>query len=523
MADRFNISDVMISYSRQDKKFVQSLSDAIRKTGRETWVDWDDIPPTVDWWEEVKAGIEAAHVFVFIISPASVNSEICYKEIEHAVLNNKRIVPVMYKDIVEQADKDKMHRVLTSHNWVNLRKGDDRKQAFRTLLRALEADFEYVHQHTRLLVRANEWQDASLRGSLLLRGDDLRGAELWLQNAYSKDPAPTELQVEYIDASRKRALRFLQFSIVGMLTVILALGLLSIFAVNKQLEAEGLVKTVFAVDENLEFALTELAQAVNQAEHVRMTEQSVRNRVVEAETQQQLAIQDLETAQVNQQNAQSDLESLQESVGNAETQAAVVQELTSIAPTLDSAFTDVASAGQEVQDIQATADAAGTMSANEQATANALVAEALLRLDLVLTEQSQANLGILTAQAIQSTVETQISVLILQVNNANTQQAQAALSASLAQQNANTANAQAVLAQQQGSTQAAIAAQEAANAQAQAANAQVQANAAATQAALASFAQQNANAANTQAAGLQTQVISAYGTIGALIQTLAAP
>ncbi|MEO1643844.1 MAG: TIR domain-containing protein [Chloroflexota bacterium] len=55
MADRFNMSDVMISYSRRDKPFVQALEKAIAKTGRATWVDWDDIPPTVNWWNENKA------------------------------------------------------------------------------------------------------------------------------------------------------------------------------------------------------------------------------------------------------------------------------------------------------------------------------------------------------------------------------------------------------------------------------------------------------------------------------------
>src|SRR5690349_20631624 len=99
MPDNFNMSDVMISYSRRDKAFVQSLTNAIKKQGLEPWIDWDDIAPTVDWWAEIQAGIEAAHSFIFVISPNSVGSEVCYNEIEPAVLHNKRVIPILYQDV----------------------------------------------------------------------------------------------------------------------------------------------------------------------------------------------------------------------------------------------------------------------------------------------------------------------------------------------------------------------------------------------------------------------------------------
>src|SRR5688572_4509388 len=131
MANKFNMSDVMISYSRRDKPFVQALSNAVKRKGHETWVDWDDIAPTVDWWAEIKAGIEAAHTFIFIISPNSVISPVCYDEINHAVLHNKRIIPVLYQDIVEPEHKAKMHPALSTHNWIYFRETDDQRAAFK--------------------------------------------------------------------------------------------------------------------------------------------------------------------------------------------------------------------------------------------------------------------------------------------------------------------------------------------------------------------------------------------------------
>src|SRR4051794_25974571 len=109
MPTTFNMSDVMISYSRKDKVFVQRLNQALKDTGREVWLDWEDIPPTADWWSEIEAGIDAAHTFVFVVTPNSVRSSVCDQELDHASRNNKRIIPVMREEITEELDKQRMH------------------------------------------------------------------------------------------------------------------------------------------------------------------------------------------------------------------------------------------------------------------------------------------------------------------------------------------------------------------------------------------------------------------------------
>ncbi|MFC1961229.1 toll/interleukin-1 receptor domain-containing protein [Chloroflexota bacterium] len=89
------MADVFISYSRKDSDFVHQLYDALAKLDREIWVDWEDIPLTADWWREICTGIEAAHTFVFVISPDSIASPVCNLEIAHALQNKKRLVPVV--------------------------------------------------------------------------------------------------------------------------------------------------------------------------------------------------------------------------------------------------------------------------------------------------------------------------------------------------------------------------------------------------------------------------------------------
>jgi TIR domain len=88
-------SDVFISYSREDKPFVQKLYEALQLRGRSTWVDWDAIGLAEDWRQAIARGIEGANTFVFVISPDSITSFQCLKEIDHAVKHNKRLAAIL--------------------------------------------------------------------------------------------------------------------------------------------------------------------------------------------------------------------------------------------------------------------------------------------------------------------------------------------------------------------------------------------------------------------------------------------
>jgi hypothetical protein len=67
------VSDVFISYSREDMDFVRRLAEALEKRDRETWVDLEDIRPTEEWLARVYSGIEGANAFVFVISSKSLS------------------------------------------------------------------------------------------------------------------------------------------------------------------------------------------------------------------------------------------------------------------------------------------------------------------------------------------------------------------------------------------------------------------------------------------------------------------
>ena len=84
--------EVFISYSRKDKEFVRRLDEVLKRRDREAWVDWEGIPPGDKWEKTIYGAIEASHTFIFVLTPDSIASEICGKEIAHAAANNKRLV-----------------------------------------------------------------------------------------------------------------------------------------------------------------------------------------------------------------------------------------------------------------------------------------------------------------------------------------------------------------------------------------------------------------------------------------------
>lgn len=219
---RTRTNDIFISYSRKDKAFVQRLDAAFREQNRDPWVDWDDIRKGEDWWKSIQRGIESADIFVFVVSPASVASEICRDEIEHAAQCHKRFLPIVHREGFTQ---EKLHPSISQHNWLFFRETDDFESTFQELLKALETDIVYIQAHTRLLLRALEWENAQQDGSYLLRGTDLDDAQQWLNQNVNKEPRPTDGQASYIAASsqvrkiRRKARRKAKWT-VGITTVL---------------------------------------------------------------------------------------------------------------------------------------------------------------------------------------------------------------------------------------------------------------------------------------------------------------
>ncbi len=211
---------VFISYSRVDTAFVRRLHDALKAAQYDIWVDWEDIPPSATWTDEIRAGVTGADAFVYVISPDSVASEVCGHELDWALERNKRIVPVVHRE----PDGAKVPEAAAALNWVFLRDGDDFDAGVATLTVAVETDLDHVRTHTRLGVAAGRWNQSGRDRSQLLRGQELAAAEAWLVGGAGLKPEPTQLQREYVLASRQSATRR-QRTLIGAVTFGLAVAI----------------------------------------------------------------------------------------------------------------------------------------------------------------------------------------------------------------------------------------------------------------------------------------------------------
>ena len=244
--------DVFLSYSRRDTEFTKTLYSELVKNGYHVWVDWQSIPVTSDWSAEVEEGISSSDNLIFVISPDSVKSSYCNSDIENAAKYNKRIIPILLRSV----QGSEIHPVLQKTQWLDFRDTTDVASSIKDLIRTLNTDLEHVKTHTRLAVRALEWNQNSRDSSLLLRGLELGEAERWLFHAAGKEPSPTELQREYFQASAKarQAMNNRQRRTLAVLSVLSMLasgaGIFAYFqAVNAQEALKGQEAAIRIIEE----------------------------------------------------------------------------------------------------------------------------------------------------------------------------------------------------------------------------------------------------------------------------------
>ncbi|MER3477672.1 MAG: hypothetical protein C4287_15770, partial [Leptolyngbya sp. ERB_1_2] len=85
-----------------------------------------------------------------MISPDSVCSIECKRELEYAIEHHKKLIAVVCRDV----EDNQVHPALAALNWIFMRSQDDFNQSFHKLLQVFDTDLDYVQAHTRLLIQA---------------------------------------------------------------------------------------------------------------------------------------------------------------------------------------------------------------------------------------------------------------------------------------------------------------------------------------------------------------------------------
>jgi hypothetical protein len=172
--------------------------------GFEVSIDTEAIHEGEDWRARLGNLIAGADTVVFILSSRSAESPVCRWEVEEAERLSKRILPVQAAPL----DGTRPPKQLSALNYVRFDPHEDGRprsfiQGMVGLRRALTTDVGWLREHTRLLVRAREWEATGRAGNRLLSGSDIALAKAWLAGRPQGAPAPTEVHHDFISASEK--------------------------------------------------------------------------------------------------------------------------------------------------------------------------------------------------------------------------------------------------------------------------------------------------------------------------------
>lgn len=218
---------VFISYSRRDSSdFVDELVAGLALAGFAPFLDRHDIAAGEKWEERLGGLIEQADTVVFVISPESVKSERCEWEVVRTLKESKRLLPVVFKAVAEVD----MPEQLRERQFVRFDGGARFARPLAQLAEALRQDLDWIREHTRLGELAARWDARGRPDSLLLRGEDVAGAQAWVEQRKPDAPGITDAVRAFIAASRDAEVLYVAKSNAARGQIIrmqaLALGLL---------------------------------------------------------------------------------------------------------------------------------------------------------------------------------------------------------------------------------------------------------------------------------------------------------
>ncbi|MBZ0285454.1 MAG: tetratricopeptide repeat protein [Anaerolineae bacterium] len=90
---------IFISYARADgKDFAGKLHDQLEIDGFTAWLDIRDIQPGNHWDDEIDKGIRECWALIFVMTPGSIESEVCHDEWTRALSFKKAVLPLKLTD-----------------------------------------------------------------------------------------------------------------------------------------------------------------------------------------------------------------------------------------------------------------------------------------------------------------------------------------------------------------------------------------------------------------------------------------
>ena len=226
--DRNQRSQVYLCYADENLTVANHL---YRDLLRQGWVVWnhrvDSNASTLE--EDVFQAIEMADNFLYCLSPHTLQSRGCQKELAHAFNLRKRIITVEVQvteskktrgssrshlksrsldriyDRLESDNRSSVVEAFQSTSKISLLSPGDPDAyglGLKQIIQELGTDADFYHEQTEILVRSLQWKAHRFNPHLLLQGHQLNQALSWWQLAQqSKGDSYTPLQEDYLRVS----------------------------------------------------------------------------------------------------------------------------------------------------------------------------------------------------------------------------------------------------------------------------------------------------------------------------------
>jgi hypothetical protein len=85
---------LFVSYARADEFLALRLCTLLADAGQDVWLDVTHLPPSFDWWNEVRRAIDQSAGLLFLVSDESSISLSCSRELTYAAARGKPILPI---------------------------------------------------------------------------------------------------------------------------------------------------------------------------------------------------------------------------------------------------------------------------------------------------------------------------------------------------------------------------------------------------------------------------------------------
>ncbi|MEO1553176.1 MAG: TIR domain-containing protein [Pseudomonadota bacterium] len=198
MSNRLADLRVMLSYARADAEaFASELADGLEAANFDVLLDLHDIEAATDWQARLREMIRSVDTLVVIITPGWISSELCNWELEEALRQNKRIIPLIHIEPTDTAPPDEISKL----NYIFFDQRQSFGAALKQLAPALRVNLAWIRNHTHYSESARLWESRNRDAAMFLRGAELKRAQEWREEREAEFPEISVSLNEFLNLS----------------------------------------------------------------------------------------------------------------------------------------------------------------------------------------------------------------------------------------------------------------------------------------------------------------------------------